>query len=111
VGPTSAIGTKRTWCDVRSESAFGGKAETEFGGRQQRLRKISEFGAFSFKLPKPNFLSNGRILENLSINDQCRGYFEILPDHRHELTRYLFQYLHAKFALKGWRGAAMRQRI
>jgi hypothetical protein len=30
------IGTKRTWPDVRLESAFGGKAEVEFRGRQVR---------------------------------------------------------------------------
>jgi DNA-binding response OmpR family regulator len=32
----SLDGTKRTWCDVRSESAFGGKAEVEFRSRQVR---------------------------------------------------------------------------
>jgi hypothetical protein len=30
----SLIGTNRTWRDVRSESAFGGKAEVGFRGRQ-----------------------------------------------------------------------------
>src|SRR5947207_1098934 len=30
----SLLGTKRTWPDVRLESAFGGKAEVEFRGRQ-----------------------------------------------------------------------------
>src|SRR5258705_1541063 len=32
----STHGTKRTWCDVRSESAFGGKAEVWLKGRQVR---------------------------------------------------------------------------
>ena len=32
----SAVGTNRTWCDVRSESAFGGKAEVWLKGRQVR---------------------------------------------------------------------------
>jgi hypothetical protein len=35
--PTSVHGTKRTWCDVRVESAFGGKAEIAFRGRQVRV--------------------------------------------------------------------------
>jgi hypothetical protein len=30
----SAVGTKRTWCDVRSESALSGIAEVGFRGRQ-----------------------------------------------------------------------------
>ncbi len=30
----AAIGTKRTWRDVRLESAFGGKAEVGLTGRQ-----------------------------------------------------------------------------
>jgi hypothetical protein len=30
---TSANGTKRTWRDVRHESAFGGRAEVGFQGR------------------------------------------------------------------------------
>ena len=30
----AAIGTKRTWRDVRRESAFGGKAEVGLTGRQ-----------------------------------------------------------------------------
>ena len=30
----SVSGTKRTWCDVRLESAFGGKAEVGFRDRQ-----------------------------------------------------------------------------
>ena len=30
----SVVGTKRTWCDVRSESALRGKAEVGFRGRQ-----------------------------------------------------------------------------
>jgi hypothetical protein len=29
----TAYGTKRTWCDVRSESALRGKAEVGFRGR------------------------------------------------------------------------------
>jgi hypothetical protein len=33
---TSEIGTFRTWPDVRLESAFGGRAEVEFRGRQVR---------------------------------------------------------------------------
>src|SRR6476646_2164367 len=33
---TSAVGTNRTWCDVRLESAFGGKAEVWLKGRQVR---------------------------------------------------------------------------
>src|SRR5258707_9582486 len=32
----SLVGTNRTWCDVRSESAFGGKAEVWLKGRQVR---------------------------------------------------------------------------
>ncbi len=32
----SPVGTKRTWPDVRLESAFGGRAEVEFRGRQVR---------------------------------------------------------------------------
>jgi hypothetical protein len=30
----STHGTNRTWCDVRSESAFGGKAEVRLRARQ-----------------------------------------------------------------------------
>jgi hypothetical protein len=30
----SVVGTKRTWRDVRVESAFGGKAEVGLRGRQ-----------------------------------------------------------------------------
>jgi hypothetical protein len=33
---TSEIGTKRTWPDVRLESAFGGRAEVGFRGGQVR---------------------------------------------------------------------------
>jgi hypothetical protein len=33
---TSVVGTFRTWPDVRLESAFGGRAEVEFRGRQVR---------------------------------------------------------------------------
>src|SRR5260221_6439946 len=33
----STHGTKRTWPDVRLESAFGGRAEVEFRGRQVRF--------------------------------------------------------------------------
>jgi hypothetical protein len=32
----SGCGTFRTWRDVRLESAFGGRAEVEFRGRQVR---------------------------------------------------------------------------
>jgi hypothetical protein len=32
----SLLGTKRTWPDVRLESAVGGRAEVEFRGRQVR---------------------------------------------------------------------------
>jgi hypothetical protein len=33
----SLVGTFRTWCDVRLESAFGGIAEVAFRGRQVRV--------------------------------------------------------------------------
>jgi hypothetical protein len=37
IGASMSVGgTKRTWPDVRLESAFGGRAEVEFRGRQVR---------------------------------------------------------------------------
>ncbi len=37
----SVVGTKRTWRDVRHESAFGGKAENIYSERVFRLLTLS----------------------------------------------------------------------
>src|SRR6476660_6242096 len=42
--PLPVFGTKRTWCDVRSESAFGSRAEVAFEGRQVRFGPNPDIG-------------------------------------------------------------------
>ena len=42
---TSGYGTKRTWCDVRSESAFRGKAEVRLTGRQVSFGPLTDLGS------------------------------------------------------------------
>jgi hypothetical protein len=39
----SVVGTKRTWCNVRSESALRGIAEIGFRGRQVGTRRLSSW--------------------------------------------------------------------
>src|SRR6266436_6203601 len=78
---TTAHGTNRTWCDVRSESAFGGKAEVWLKGRQVRcgpkrdirgehLRRGNTsprfgFGQGSSRSRKKRAAVSGRPLDNL----------------------------------------------
>jgi hypothetical protein len=48
----NSIGTKRTWSDVRPESAIGGSAEVEFRGRQ--VRSWTHRGPWPRRLGRPD---------------------------------------------------------
>ena len=62
-----AVGTKRTWPDVRLESAFGGRAEVEFRGRQDLVDDpIADFIAPSYIARTANVLWEVWLRSNMS---------------------------------------------